>query len=492
MNSNIDINWLFPKNSDFVFPPSTPEQLSAFFIGLLLFITTVFLLKSLWSSFKARQRVAWLSKLLSGLESESAATKRNDLLNSVEKQKDSIGHLWQEFDETLIEIKRNETIHLYNTLDAAHFFNPSTLAKGIAENRLIAAVPGFLTAIGVVGTFVGLQLGLSELNISSEVSVDEMKSGVSSVIGGAKVAFLTSVWGVSLSVLFNFIEKFLEQGAKKRISALQDQIDDIFPRLSAEAQLQEISDNSYQSRESLQGLAEKIGERMQESLAQATQGIQQALQASLEKIMAPAIEKLVDETSEGNKRALEDLLEKFMNGFGQQGEQQRQLMDSASAKVNDSVNRMSISLEAITNQWQENQSESIEQERKLASTASQLVSYLAEQSKELLTNTESTLKKQQTESIKVLEQGKSLQQSVKSSVHASAEATQRMKETAEELKAASDNMNVFSSHIRDAGNKMSGAISEAVESTKDLASQNQMSVMRAEALREVSAQPTPP
>ncbi|OWO66372.1 hypothetical protein B2J68_19900, partial [Vibrio cholerae] len=51
------------------------------------------------------------------------------------------------------------------------------------------------------------------------------------------------------------------------------------------------------SRESLQGLAEKIGEKMQESLIQATQGIQQGLESSLEKIMAPAINKLVDETS---------------------------------------------------------------------------------------------------------------------------------------------------------------------------------------------------
>jgi hypothetical protein len=586
MNSNIDLNWLFPKVSDFAFPPSTPEQLSAFFIGLLLFITTFFLLKSFWSSFKARRRVAWLSKLLSGLESESAAIKRNDLLDSAGKQKDSIGHLWQEFDETLIEIKRNEIIHLYNTLDAAYFFNPSTLAKGITENRLIAAVPGFLTAIGVVGTFVGLQLGLSELNISSEVSVDEMKSGVSSVIGGAKVAFLTSVWGVSLSVLFNFIEKFLEQGVRKKISALQDQIDDIFPRLSAEAQLQDISDNSYQSRESLQGLAEKIGEKMQESLVEATHGIQQGLEASLEKIMAPAINKLVDETSEGNQKALEDLLEKFMDGFGQQGEQQRQSMDSASDKVNGAVEGMSTSLEAFINRLEANQSESIEREKELASTVSERVSYLIEQSNkqgqllrefteqqtdrmenhaqerdrtasereqelfnalkgqvadisekvslqsnemsqfvekqmeglvdsfnardkkvseieqarnetlekqiesldrsatELLTNVENTIKKQQAASLEVLKQGRSLQQSVDSSVHASVEATQSMKATAAELRAASDNMNVFSSHIKDAGNKMSGAITEAVESTKDLASQNQISVRQVEALRE--------
>lgn len=143
---------------------------------------------------------------------------------------------------------------------------------------MIAVVPGFLTALGVIGTFVGLQLGLSDLNIAGNVDVNEMKNGVAGVINGAKIAFMTSVWGVLLSVAFNFIEKILEQIIRKKIKSLQNRIDRMFPRLSAEYQLQSIANNSQQSRESLQGLAEKIGEKMQESLIQATQGIQQGLE----------------------------------------------------------------------------------------------------------------------------------------------------------------------------------------------------------------------
>ena len=151
---------------------------------------------------------------------------------------------------------------------------------------MIAAVPGFLTAFGVIGTFVGLQLGLSELNIGNDVAVSEMKAGLAQVISGAKIAFMTSVWGVTLSVFFNFIEKGLERVARSRIYRLQTRIDQLLPRLSAEFQLQRIADDGQQSRESLQGLAEKIGEKMQESLLEATAGIQAGLESSLEKIMA--------------------------------------------------------------------------------------------------------------------------------------------------------------------------------------------------------------
>lgn len=581
----LDLGWLWPDINNFTLIPETANQISAWFVGLLLLVTVVFLGKSIFSYFRAVRRVSWLKKQLVGLESDTVAGRRSDVEAAAETKNDSIGHLWLEFDETLVEVKKGDSLHLYNIIDASHFFNASTLAKGIAENRLMAAVPGFLTAIGVIGTFVGLQLGLSGLDISSDVSVKDMKDGVTSVINGAKIAFLTSVWGVSLSVIFNFIEKFLEQNIRSRIGSLQVLIDNIFPRLSAESQLQDISDNSYQSKESLQGLAERIGEKMQESLIQATQGIQKGLESSLEKIMAPAINKLVDETSEGNQKALEDLLVKFMDGFGRHGSDQRQSMEAASDRVNEAVTGMNTTMEAFVRKLEAAQDASSEREKGLTSTISLQVSQLVEQSNEqgikltnlvdehvtrmgdqlekreavsaereatlnaslkrqvdeitegvseqsgvltkfvndqingllnsieqreqrageldrqrndaigkqanaigqstteLVSHIEASINRQQQASEQILQQGNALQQSVDTSVHASALATQSMKLSAEELRSAADSLNVFSSHIREAGNKLSGALSEAVESTKDLASQNQLSSERMDDLR---------
>ena len=319
------LSWLIPDFLNFK-SQSFESQLSSAFVFFLILVWFFFLIKSLHSFYKAKKRLSQLNKSLKGISSENIALKRIDITETLkrDKQKDqTVRHLWQEFDETLIEVKKGDIILLHNTFDASHFFNSYTLAKGVTDNRLIAAVPGFLTAIGVIGTFVGLQIGLSEMNISSEVSVEEMKAGISAVIGGAKIAFMTSVWGVMLSVLFNFLEKLLEQNIRKNINFLQNTIDDIFPRLSPESQLQIIANNSSESRESLQGLAEQIGVKMQESMLTATRGISEALETTLNEIMAPAINKLVNETSEGNQKALEELLTKFMDGFGAQGNQQR-------------------------------------------------------------------------------------------------------------------------------------------------------------------------
>lgn len=588
MKDNLNLGSLFPDLSNLsVLPPQTSDQLSALFVVVLWLVAGIFLIISALALIRALKRVIWLNKLLNIVETTNPASARMDLITKAEEKKKSVGHLWLEFDETLLEVKgADDVVRLHNTFDADYFFNTSTLAGGSTENRMIAAVPGFLTALGVIGTFVGLQLGLADLNIAGNVDVNEMKDGVAGVINGAKIAFMTSVWGVLLSVIFNFVEKIFEQIIRKKIHILQDRIDRIFPRLSAESQLQCIANDSQQSRESLQGLAEKIGEKMQESLIQATQGIQQGLESSLEKIMAPAINKLVDETSDGNQKALESVLQSFMEGFGHQGEQQRHAMDSASQSVNKTLESMSISMEAFVNKLEVQQSASSEREKELISSISvqvselvtqgneqkrmltefvekqvsnmseqlnlrevaasereqklassmeitikELVDNVSGQSKvladfvnnqvgeltqtfsqrdeqssqmekernkifvnqtqamksgtdELLAQVKVSVESQQSASNNILQQGKQLQNSIESSVSASARATESMQKSATELRNAAESMSVFGSNIKEAGNQLSGAVREAVNSTKDLAVQNQLSSVRIESLRE--------
>lgn len=583
----INLWQLFPENSDFFsWPVQTTTELSAWFLVVLFGLTFLFFCNSLRLTILAFRRVGSIKKLLKDKNSENIAQNRQECIENADEIKNKAGHLWLEFDQTLVEREENGIVHLHNTCDAAYFFNTSTLAAGMTENRLMAAVPSFLTAIGVIGTFVGLQLGLSQLNIASDTSIDEMKSGVAGVINGAKLAFMTSVWGVILSVVFNFYEKLMAGCARKRITSLQKIIDNLFPSISAESQLQRIADDGRQSRESLQGLAEKIGEKMQESLLDFTAGIQSGLEASLQKIMAPAIDKLVDETSNGNQKALESLVEKFMDKFGEQGSQQRDAMDQTSTRVNAAIDGLNTSMNAFVNNLKASQNASGEREKELIKSISIQVSELIEQGNKqkriltgfverqlgdlgsefnrreeaaqqreqeladklsgqvtflvesanhqnkamaefvenklstltqnfddrdkgsaerekernrifveqtsamktetelLLKRVEQGLNTQLSASDKLIEQGKKLQDSVESSIRASAEATTHMEKTATELNLAASSMNVFGTQIREAGNRLSGSVRDAVESTQSLARQNQLSSKQMEILRE--------
>ena len=235
--------------------------------------------------------------------------------------------------------------HLYNTLDADHFFNSHTLARSVTESRLLAAVPGFLTAVGVIGTFFGLQLGLGALELNTG-DTEQLKSGISTLISSASIAFMTSVWGVFLSLLFNVIEKFVEGHLRDDIASLQTRIDELYSRITAERTLLGIESHSKVSRDTLNGLAEQIGERMQVAVQNMADTVTTGMEASLSKVMEPAIAQLVsasnelsDKQGKSSEDALKKLLEEFTAQLGKAGTEQGAALNQVSQGINSSINQ---------------------------------------------------------------------------------------------------------------------------------------------------------
>ncbi|NRB24587.1 anti-phage ZorAB system protein ZorA [Shewanella sp.] len=581
MNSSLDFTPLIPqfellKSGVF----TTTASLSAFIVLVLIITFTIACCLSVYAGFKTYRRTSLVRKIIKGKETATVLHERSDMLEKSEPI--TVVHdLWSEFDETLVEVETPNGQALYNTVDAEYFFNTTTLARGATESRMAAAVPGFLTAIGVIGTFVGLQLGLGGLQLDAGASVEQLREGIGGMINGAAVAFMTSVYGVALSLIYNFIEKCLERRARTRVMNVQSQLDRLFPRLSAESQLVRIASDGEQSKDVLLGLAEKIGDKLQEALIESSQQIQTGLEASLEKIMAPAINKLVDQTSEGNQQALEGLLEKFMDGFGSQGQEQRIAMDSASGKINEAISSMSQTMQSFVTKMEHTQTQASTREKDLAeqiknqvnelvahsyeqkqtltklidenlsnieeqtkqrdiaektnrdkadtlfsqhiqqttqisedmsaniSTATQQMqtalekqindnsekeslrqNALMDQTTELKSSTESLLKQveqlvtaQVQATSNLLVQGKALQEGIDASVRSNLDASSNMKLTSEQLNVAASSMNVMGSNIKEAGNQLSGAVTEAVHTTKDLAAQNQATAERMQDLR---------
>lgn len=69
---------------------------------------------------------------------------------------------------------------------------------------LVMQIPGTLTALGLLGTFVGLIAGISNIGFSS---VDAALGSIEVLLAGVRTAFYTSVVGVIFSILFNMFSK---------------------------------------------------------------------------------------------------------------------------------------------------------------------------------------------------------------------------------------------------------------------------------------------
>ena len=331
---------------------TSPHGMSALIVAVLIAIAIIFFIVSLWKYFVSSGHINFYHRLLNGLATDNLLAERRELLNKALSSK-KFGKLWQEFDESLVTSPDGK--RLFNTIDAAHFFNTHTLSHGLIDNRMLAAVPGFLTAIGVLGTFAGLQMGLGSLELSKDAGVETLRNGIGNMISGASIAFLTSVWGVFTSLVFNFIEKGLERNVRMKVFSLQNRIDNLYPRVTPEEALINIEDYSKNSKEILSGLAEKIGDRMQETLHEVTNQMQNSLQTSLEKILAPALSDLAANAKNSSEQALKTLVDDFMAGVKQAGAEQSTEMKEAADKLTASVDSMNDVIEGFSNKLADQQ-----------------------------------------------------------------------------------------------------------------------------------------
>ena len=224
---------------------------------------------------------------------------------NVHERRDSLKHssrdcgsklveqLWGEFDESLVQRTLDDgKKQVCNTLEAAHFFNLHSLSQGHMDSRLIAAIPGIFTGIGVLGTFMALTLGLGGITLMeggadggrSFASSTTQAASIEQMIAGASVAFITSFWGILCSLLFSAFEKGMDQRLKREITQIQRNIDYCFPRIRPEQSLVRMERSSHHIKESVEGMADRIGQQIRESHQETAKTIGDAIDNAMTRL----------------------------------------------------------------------------------------------------------------------------------------------------------------------------------------------------------------
>ncbi len=89
------------------------------------------------------------------------------------------------------------------------------LLDRVAMSHYNSAVSGTLTGLGILGTFLGLSMGLGSFNGNDIYTISD---NVGPLLEGMKVAFHTSVYGIFFSLVFNFVYRSLMAGAYEALS----------------------------------------------------------------------------------------------------------------------------------------------------------------------------------------------------------------------------------------------------------------------------------
>ncbi len=106
------------------------------------------------------------------------------------------------FDRYQKRMRRYQTKRgLRAVCDIEEFINQDLL-DFIGMSHYNSAVAGTLTGLGILGTFLGLSLGLVSFKGNDLSTIAE---NVGPLLEGMKVAFHTSVYGIFFSLIFNFV-----------------------------------------------------------------------------------------------------------------------------------------------------------------------------------------------------------------------------------------------------------------------------------------------
>ncbi len=108
--------------------------------------------------------------------------------------------------------------------DAGEYINDETVLISYAHMNVAEGIPGMLTSLGILGTFIGLMRGVTGLDVTNAEATME---SISQMIGGMSFAYGTSIAGLSCSLLFNILNKT----AQGSVTSAQDDFIDSFREL---------------------------------------------------------------------------------------------------------------------------------------------------------------------------------------------------------------------------------------------------------------------
>ena len=258
---------------------------ASFLILLIYFVVRIYLRYNL---------IRNLTRKIRQFERPAQPSILQELKEEFDKAK--FAEAWQEFADSLITRQHDENQEIvYKTDEASFFFSEDRLLGQYINLRFWNSIPAILVGLGILGTFVGLVWGLIPFSGINFEQTSEIQGAIKKLLSGVSTAFVTSVWGMVTSLLFNGVEKLAIGGINSEIANLQRSLDKIFTLTVA----QEIA---FRQEDQLEQLAAAF----KSSATDIASAISEQLTPSLDKLDAN-VSSISEETRQGKEDILQEL-----------------------------------------------------------------------------------------------------------------------------------------------------------------------------------------
>ena len=260
-----------------------------------------------------RQFMARIAGKINQLEQSKAILEKYNAENihfnyepfKAEVKKDELlASPWAKYEKTLlIDVHQNPAM-VYSTVDAEEYFNAANLSGGMNVGYL-SGFAGVFTGIGILGTFLGLTVGLAGIDTTS---TNTLSSSISSLLSGMSTAFVTSLLGIVFAIPCGYFYSKRMETFKIEVAQVAEMVDAIFVRKNLEAIMMDQVAESQAQRVALESLstdmANAICGQLPDILGQIADRIDSSLQGNLENMLTGLSEKLDQQAEELKKQTL--------------------------------------------------------------------------------------------------------------------------------------------------------------------------------------------
>lgn len=189
-----------------------------------------------------------LRKAISALQDIHARVDGNVVeLGEIESRAMSapaLSHLWIEYAKTLHpqsedgEHGQSRIVRWRATALADNFFSEQAVVDTRLKTEYYKHLPGILTGLGIIGTFLGLIIGLRKFKIPPEIK--DVQIPLEQLIQSVGHAFYVSAVAITLAMLFTWIEKSQVSLCYRKVESLRELVDSLFKGGAGEEYLERL------------------------------------------------------------------------------------------------------------------------------------------------------------------------------------------------------------------------------------------------------------
>ncbi len=225
--------------------------------------------------------------------------------------------------------------------DTREYINEETAINKPGHSELADLIPGLLTSLGILGTFMGLMQGLSSVDFSNAEGTIQ---SIPQLLSGMRFAFATSVAGISCSLMFNMLNRMAGGRALRALDNFEEAFYELAMPRPLQTEVQLLCQKQDEDARLLQ-LADSVGNRVSASLEMALSRAIMPLTQSLDTFIKCATREQVD----GVRRIVGQFVQQLNTTLGDQMTQLGETMKAVSEDQRETQRNLHNTMAAAQN-----------------------------------------------------------------------------------------------------------------------------------------------